>query len=610
MEEVLLNIDSKYRNILINPNEAKFRYNLEKMYKNIISARMISIEINNNISYIDSFKGNNYITIHLPNKLNDPEGTKLELEDGLYQVIGLIQNSFNGLFEDLFNTNGGLQRRYIDNKNFAEKYFYFFYLNDDVEFNFDFNSILLPLSLSNKLTIKKGWHSIYGLVIQISDYITDKYNERQIYKLANPLTPIIDLDNGNFAISSLITLPIFDRRFRSVLTGDPTIHDCIRYDNIATQTFNGGNLNSNLSLLKTYIYQIYIIDITTFIPQNITTYSSYVSHGILDDLYSGEYIIPSDPIATSFGNLSPNYIFNSTKLLSRSIYYLTKTFGEIPGYPTSCSTQIYNLIMQHDLLSLKVSINNFFTKALLKSSCECLNDGFFYYYVSPTSINQTWYTVDKTPLNRFDTLFCNKQYLRDEMFITQAQLDDPLFQYTTEKDIADFEIDFSTYKLESAVTNGLIDIKRLNYPPVGYYLGFRPDLSKTSDNFIFSGIIDNTERIIKGTKIFDITGDDYLFLKVNDWGYFDFFSQKMFAKIILTSGLDSPKIEDYVNKEFRFRQPININKLDIELVDYLGNTVQLGGFNWSFTLELKQIVNSSDKTDIERKTLVFNNVYN
>ena len=36
MEEVLLNIDSRYRDIFIYPNECKFRYNLEKMYKNII----------------------------------------------------------------------------------------------------------------------------------------------------------------------------------------------------------------------------------------------------------------------------------------------------------------------------------------------------------------------------------------------------------------------------------------------------------------------------------------------------------------------------------------------------------------------------------------------
>jgi hypothetical protein len=610
MEEILINIDSKYRNILINPNEAKFRYNLEKTYKNIISARMISIEINNSVSYIDSEKANNYITLHLPNKLNDPIGTKLELDEGLYQVVGIIQNALNGLFEELFNTNSGLQTTYIDNKIFAEKYFYFFYLNENIEFNFDFNALILPSSLSTKLIIKSGWHSIYGLVLQISNYITDKYNERLIYKIANPSTPIIDLDSGNFMIS-LITLPIFDRRFRSILGGNPTIYDCIRYDNIPSQTFNTGNLINNLSLLKTYIYQIYINDITTFIPQTSSTYGSYILHGILDNLYSGEYIIPVDPLNTSFGNLSPNYIFSGNKLLSKSIYYLNKTQGETPSIPSNNSCQIYNLLMQTDLTSLKVSFNNFFTITSFKTSCEGSNYAFYYYYISPLGINQTWNNaIDDIPNNQFDTLFTDKKFLRDQVFITQTQYDNPFFKYTSEKDIAEFEIDFSTYKLESSVINGLIDIKKLNYPPVGYYLGYRPDLTKSSDNFIFSGIIDGTERLITASKIFNTTGDNYLFLKINDWGYFDFFSQKLFAKVLLTTGLGNPKIEDYVNKEFRFRQPININKLDIELVDYLGNTVQLGGFNWSFTLELKQIVNSSDKNDIERKTLVFNNVYN
>ena len=159
------------------------------------------------------------------------------------------------------------------------------------------------------------------------------------------------------------------------------------------------------------------------------------------------------------------------------------------------------------------------------------------------------------------------------------------------------------------MTNGLVDIKKMVYPPVGYYLGFRPNITKTVNQFTFKGSVDNTERIMNATKIFDTTGDDYMFLRINDWGYIDFFGKKMFAKVLLTTGLGNPKIDDYVNKEYRFRQPIDVNKLDIELVDYLGNTIDLGGFDWSFTLELKQIVNSSDKTSVERNTLVFNTIY-
>ena len=51
----------------------------------------------------------------------------------------------------------------------------------------------------------------------------------------------------------------------------------------------------------------------------------------------------------------------------------------------------------------------------------------------------------------------------------------------------------------------------------------------------------------------------------------------------------------------------NIQKLDIELIDYLGNTVDLNGIDFSFTLSLKQIFNTDQKASIERKSLVFSN---
>jgi hypothetical protein len=53
--------------------------------------------------------------------------------------------------------------------------------------------------------------------------------------------------------------------------------------------------------------------------------------------------------------------------------------------------------------------------------------------------------------------------------------------------------------------------------PVGYYLGLRPDI--TTDQFIFSGLMNNTERMIIADKFFDTTGSDYIFLKINDWGH-------------------------------------------------------------------------------------------
>jgi hypothetical protein len=53
-------------------------------------------------------------------------------------------------------------------------------------------------------------------------------------------------------------------------------------------------------------------------------------------------------------------------------------------------------------------------------------------------------------------------------------------------------------------------------------------------------------------------------------------------------------------KSVFFRQPINIKHLDISLLDYLGNNLDLNGIDFSFTIELKQVINMEDKYNYER----------
>ena len=43
----------------------------------------------------------------------------------------------------------------------------------------------------------------------------------------------------------------------------------------------------------------------------------------------------------------------------------------------------------------------------------------------------------------------------------------------------------------------------------------------------------------------------------------------------------------------------------VELVDYLGNLINLNGGDFSFTLRLSGIYNSLDKASFEKKNLVF-----
>lgn len=584
MEEIILNIDSKYRDIIKYPNECKFRINLEKTYKNIVSIRMTSLEINNSINYISSQKNNNFIKVHLPNKANDPHGTVIQLYDGLLQLIGSIRKIFNGILSEVFNSNRALQTQYIDNAIFAEKYFYIFYLNENVTFTFDFNDgQTQPVSLTNKLTIQKGWHSIYGIVYNIQQYIIIKQSERAVYVSKNPGVGISGFDSGNFFLLNT-TLKIFDRRLRHTSPSK----DCVREDQISAQTFNTNNFEQNLNNLKTHIYKTYIKDTVSFITESIpdTGIASTTGFGILDMLATNEFVVP-------------NGYINQGKLLSKSKYYI----NDYPGSPTSDNIQLYNLSMEVDLTALRVYFSNTFTNVTTG------NTKFFYYYWVDyfTGTPATWEKVVGTSSINLIEKLLDKNFLYQQRFISLSEFNNPNYQGTLEKDIPPFEIDFNTSaNLTNHVVDGLPNINQIDYPSVGSYMGFRPDMKKLTDKFLLSSIADSTDMIIRADKIFNTAGDNYIFIKINDVGYIDFFNQKLFAKILLTSGLGNPKLDAYVNQGYRYRQPVNINRLDLELVDYLGNTLDLNGFDWSCTLELKQVVSSEQKDQIEKQSIMFN----
>ena len=97
MEDTLISIDSKYRDTTKYQNESKFTINLEKTYKNIVSIKMVSLEITNTINYISSSKQNNYITFYFPNITNDPVGVKITLDNTQLQDIDKIKSLFNSL---------------------------------------------------------------------------------------------------------------------------------------------------------------------------------------------------------------------------------------------------------------------------------------------------------------------------------------------------------------------------------------------------------------------------------------------------------------------------------------------------------------------------------
>ena len=529
MEDVLLNIDSKYRDLQLYPNENKFRINLDKSYKNIVSAKIVSIEINNTLTYLSDVKNNNFIKVHLPNKINDPEGIILKLPRGLYQSITSIQNIYNAYFSSAFNNNNNL------NNISKERYFYIFYLNNSVTINFkrqddnivpiiqegEYINTSFNTDLGN-LIIPAGWHSLYGLTVQIQNYLKTLTIPYGIFKM------------------SAFSLRIWDRRFRKPNDND----DNIRIDVINEFEVIGSNLTENLSTLKSYIYFQYINDTTNFITDTN-------NNGIIDRLIHNTFTIPN------------GYTRGGVLLQSGSKYHVSNSKV---AAPTGTNIQLYNLSMVADFTRVLVYFRNNFNNTTTTF--------FYYYFIDATS--QGWNKVDTNN---------NQVNLLSNLGVSNLS-----------KDIPQYQIDFNTYNtIESAYSNNdsIFDVKKMRYPTLGFYLGFR------NNDYISNN--ENADQTIYAEKIFDTTGDDYLFIKINDWGHFDFFGQRILGKILMTTALGSPKLEDYISKEYRFKQPVNVQRLDIELVDYLGNSVDLNGFDFSFTLELKQITHSELKNDFENK---------
>ena len=592
MEEILINIDSRYRDTIIYPNESKFRYTLEKSIKNVGSIKLASLEVNNSINYISSTRKNNFLKIHLPNKINDPVGTIIQLEDGFLQLVGSINNLMNTIFEGLFNKNSSLQTKEVNGEPIAEKYLYIFYLNNNLQFALDFNDpTYMPATLQNPLILKAGWYSLFGMVLQINNYITQKYNERKVFKSANINDmSSIGLDSGNFQFISAVNLMIFDRRLRNISTVivnsktyyQPNANDCIRTDtlNLHNNIYNANNLATNLNTFKNDFYKYYLYDTTNFIIA--VTSEDYPDLGILDKLATNSYVIPA------------GYVGAGSNLLGASIYYLNNDSSD----PTMDSTQIYNLHCSTNLTSLRISVANTFTKA-----SGSTRDYYYYWQDITSDTEQSWSTADST--NRTENLVI-KSYLLAQGFITIAQYNDGSFKPNCKKDIAPFDLDFNTYvDLNTYLNNNIIDLKSLQYPPLGYFLGFRPDMTKKGDKFLVSPIWVDTDCIIAAPKMFNTTGDSYIFLRINDYGYVDFFNKPMLGKILMTTGLGNPKIDDGLGKEYRFRQPVNLQRLDIELVDYLGNTLDLNGADWSFTVEIKPYISSTQKLANEKQAIVF-----
>jgi hypothetical protein len=127
---------------------------------------------------------------------------------------------------------------------------------------------------------------------------------------------------------------------------------------------------------------------------------------------------------------------------------------------------------------------------------------------------------------------------------------------------------------------------------LGRYLGF------TKNNY--TSVLNNvtTRHEIVSETLLDTIGDNYIFLRINDYGKMYNFNKSTndynetldnyLGKILITVNKAKKNFDNnnFITKKHIFRQPTNISKLDIELLDPVGTTINTNLVDYSFTLEL------------------------
>ena len=129
------------------------------------------------------------------------------------------------------------------------------------------------------------------------------------------------------------------------------------------------------------------------------------------------------------------------------------------------------------------------------------------------------------------------------------------------------------------------------YPNLNYHFGFTNEV--------------NTGTTITSDSVINLIGINYFFVKINNIS--NIIDEKVgdaFAKVITNVDKFNVQFEDFesfVTKDKQFRSPQNFNKLEIEIVDYLGNPLNMYNHDVSMTLELGYIYDLNLYNSIHNK---------
>lgn len=265
--------------------------------------------------------------------------------------------------------------------------------------------------------------------------------------------------------------------------------------------------------------------------------------------------------------------FESEKIILQENYYNNDNLSDLPSNFSS-SNNLTNfkveLITQNNVPKIKISANENFTLDFLTE-------------------NHPLFIKSKTILHSNITYSDAKNYLNDKTFydrINKQVYKEKILSFSSLEDLPTNIIEdfLNTNILFSNLTNQNKDFN-IKTPSLGYYLGFRKKIY-TGNNEYISEVSPNL-NIIK-----------YIFVKVNNYGKIltNHGDSEYLAKVILRN--NSNNFDDESNlltKRHIFSKPEDINKLKISLHDQFGNLINLENQDFSMTLEIGVINNSSLK---------------
>jgi hypothetical protein len=167
-------------------------------------------------------------------------------------------------------------------------------------------------------------------------------------------------------------------------------------------------------------------------------------------------------------------------------------------------------------------------------------------------------------------------------------LRDPISNRITITHAGVFDITFVT-RITNSITGQVVNSPNPYKNGLGYYLGF----SQTT----YTGLTSYTAELVP-----TIVANNYVYLVLNDWNVvqhqsFNNTHFSAFSKLLITGPKNTLFFDtassNSTTKEIFFQQPVDITRIEMQLLDPYGNQLNLRGADFSITLEIKQILNMS-----------------